>query len=70
MNVRITYLGEHQVVVDGAAADPPEVGKVFSLLVMSQERLYVTGEVARVELDTFWTVNGARYSWARSVGDA
>lgn len=70
MRVRLTCIGDEQVIVDGAAADPPQIGKPFAVLVLSREKLILTGNVAHVGLDTFITDEGTRYSWSREVGDA
>lgn len=70
MRVRLTALGEARVAVDGAAADPPEVGKPFSLLLLSRGRLVVTGTVSLVGFDSFVTEEGDRYSWSREVGQS
>lgn len=70
MHVRLTGLSGKDVAVDGAMADPPCVGKPFSVLIMMHEKLVVTGNVAVVGFDWFMTECGARYSWARLVGDA
>jgi hypothetical protein len=43
---------------------------VFSVLVMSHNKLVVTGQVDRVGFFDFCTVEGTRYVWARVVGEA
>lgn len=70
MRVRLTGLGEEDIAVDGATPGPPEIGKPFSVLVMSLEKLVVTGNVSHVGLDRFRTEDGTYYIWARRVGEA
>jgi hypothetical protein len=70
VNIRLTGLGDEEVLVQGASADPPIEGQVFSVLVMSHNKLVVTGQVDRVGFFDFCTVEGTRYVWARVVGEA
>lgn len=69
ISVRLTFLGEKDIVFHGVAVDPPGVGKPFTLL-LPNDKVAVTGVVKLVDLDTFETETGARYVWAREVGDA
>lgn len=69
MRVRLTGIDD-EVVVDGAAADPPQPGRPFAVLVASRGKVVLTRKVTMVGFDTFLTEGDGCYSWSRHVGDA
>jgi hypothetical protein len=70
VRVRLTCLGDEDTVIEGEAVDPPQPGRPFVLLIVSQGKVATTRIVRSVGLDSFVTEKGTRYSWACHVGDA
>ena len=72
MKVRLTSLMQDEdVAVEGEAVGPPEIGKPYTVLVLSVNKVFTTGTpVSMVGFDRFLTKDGTFYSWAREVGQA